>query len=122
MLALIIDDSAAIRTILQGMLGEMGFETATAKDGQQGLDQLKKLGSAEVALVDWNMPIMNGYEFVQEVRKINDFDSTKLMMVTTETEMEQVVKAISAGVNEYVMKPFTKEMIADKLKIMGIPV
>ena len=74
----------------------------------------------DLALVDWNMPEMNGYEFVCEVRKDNQYKDMKLMMVTTETEMAQVIKALEAGANEYVMKPFTKDMIVEKLTIMGL--
>ncbi len=73
-------------------------------------------------LTDWNMPEMNGYEFVCAVRKDNTYDEMRMMMVTTETEMSQVVKALEAGANEYVMKPFTKEMILEKLNLMGIAV
>ena len=68
------------------------------------------------------MPEMNGYEFVCEVRKDDKYKDMRLMMVTTETEMSQVVKALEAGANEYVMKPFTKEMIVEKLTIMGLTV
>jgi two-component system chemotaxis response regulator CheY len=71
-------------------------------------------------LVDWNMPVMNGYEFVKAVRSFERFDAIPLMMVTTETEMDRVLAALEAGANEYVMKPFTKEMILDKLAILGL--
>ena len=76
--------------------------------------------SFDVALVDWNMPEMNGYDFLCAARKDSKYDDMRIMMVTTETEMEQMVKAISAGANEYVMKPFTKEIILGKLDLLGL--
>jgi two-component system chemotaxis response regulator CheY len=81
---------------------------------------LRQLGHPEVVLVDWNMPEMNGYEFVQAVRGDESYQRMPLLMVTTETEMEQVARALHAGVNEYVMKPFTKDVIREKLAIMGV--
>ena len=71
-------------------------------------------------LVDWNMPIMNGLEFVSQVRLDKRFQSSLLLMVTTETAVDQMVKALDAGANEYIMKPFTKEVIVDKLRILGV--
>ena len=120
MRALVIDDSKAIRLILGKILQDIGFEVRGAANGLEGLEELKADGKVDLALVDWNMPEMNGYEFVQEVRKDKNFDDLPLMMVTTETEMSQVVKALEAGANEYVMKPFTKEMILEKLSMLGI--
>jgi two-component system chemotaxis response regulator CheY len=84
------------------------------------LEKSKETGPVDLALVDWNMPEMNGYEFVCTVRKDDQYKDMRLMMVTTETEMAQVVKALEAGADEYVMKPFTKEMIVEKLAIMGL--
>ena len=109
--ALVIDDSKAIRLILAQILNDIGFEVLQAADGKEAMDQLKSAAKVDLALVDWNMPVMNGYEFVVEVRKEKQYDSMPMMMVTTETEMSQVIKALEAGANEYVMKPFTKEMI-----------
>ncbi len=120
MRALVIDDSKAIRLILGKILQDIGFEVTGAANGVEALKELKAAGKMDLALVDWNMPEMNGYEFVQEVRKDKAYDDLPLMMVTTETEMSQVVKALEAGANEYVMKPFTKEMILEKLSMIGI--
>jgi two-component system, chemotaxis family, chemotaxis protein CheY len=86
------------------------------------LEKVKETGPVDLALDDWNMPEMNGYEFVCAVRKDDQYKDMRLMMVTTETEMSQVVKALEAGADEYVMKPFTKEMIVEKLAIMGLSV
>jgi len=120
--ALVIDDSRAIRMILGQILKALKFEVFNAGHGLEALEKLKETGPVELALVDWNMPEMNGYEFVCEVRKDDKYKDMRLMMVTTETEMSQVIKALEAGANEYVMKPFTKDMIIEKLTIMGLSV
>lgn len=117
---LVIDDSAATRFMLSKMLRELGHSVYEAVDGKQALDKLRENPNTTLALVDWNMPVMNGLEFVQSVRADNNFEQLKLMMCTTEIEMMNVVRALEAGANEYVMKPFTKEIILEKLKIMGL--
>lgn len=119
MRALIVDDSRAMRSILGRMLSELGFEIREAKDGQDALAQLKDWGMPDLVLVDWNMPVMSGIEFIQAVRAEHVYDGVLLMMVTTETEMSNVAKAIQAGANEYIMKPFTKDIVLDKLAICG---
>ncbi|MBI4396260.1 MAG: response regulator, partial [Elusimicrobia bacterium] len=83
-------------------------------------ERLREVGTADLALVDWNMPEMNGYEFIKSVRADHSHDNMRLMMVTTETEIAQVAKALEAGANEYVMKPFTKDMIMEKISLLGI--
>ena len=121
MRALVIDDSRAIRLILGKIVKEIGFDVLEAGNGLEALEQLKNSDSnIDLALVDWNMPEMNGYEFVCAVREDPQYNDLMLMMVTTETEMSQVVKALEAGANEYLMKPFTKDMILDKLNVMGL--
>jgi two-component system chemotaxis response regulator CheY len=118
--ALVIDDSRAIRSILGKILKGIGFETSEAQHGREALDVIKKNGRPDLALVDWNMPEMNGYEFISAVRSDHALDEMRLIMVTTETEMSQVVKALEAGANEYVMKPFTSETILEKLRLVGL--
>jgi two-component system, chemotaxis family, chemotaxis protein CheY len=118
--AMVIDDSRAIRMILSGILGQMGCKVETAVNGKEGLEKVSRGEDWSVFLVDWNMPEMTGLEFVQEVRKDPRFIDTPVMMVTTETEMSQVIRALEAGANEYVMKPFTKDMIEEKLRLMGV--
>lgn len=118
--ALIIDDSRAVRTILKRMLTGVGFRTCEAVNGLEGLERLKEHDDISIALVDWNMPLMNGYDFVKAVRSDPANRDLWIMMVTTETEMSRVVKAMAAGANEYVMKPFTDEVIVDKLKLLGL--
>jgi two-component system chemotaxis response regulator CheY len=119
MRALVIDDSRAMRALLGRILSELGFEVTEAGDGQQGLEALRSHGVPDVALVDWNMPQMSGIEFVQAVRAIREYDAMRLVMVTTETEMTRVVKALGAGLDAYVMKPFTKEAVVEQLERIG---
>ncbi len=116
---LIIDDSRAMRMILKKTLMQMGHEVAEAANGQEGLDVLRSEGPFSIALVDWNMPVLNGYDFVCAVRSDAANALMKLVMVTTEVEMAQVAKALAAGANEYVMKPFTREVLQDKIDMLA---
>jgi two-component system chemotaxis response regulator CheY len=119
--ALIIDDSRAIRRILGSVVRELGFEVSEAENGREGLKTLNDMQPpAEVVLVDWNMPEMNGLEFVNQVRADGRWQGVKLMMVTSVTEADQMMKALTAGADEYIMKPFTKEVLHDKLRLLGI--
>lgn len=120
MQAIVVDDSSAMRRILTGMLGRLGFDTVEAADGVAALEVLKDTGPIELALVDWNMPHMNGIDLVRRIRVRRDFDSMRIMMVTTESDTSRVVEALGAGVDEYVMKPFTEEVIASKLQLLEL--
>lgn len=120
MRALVVDDSKAMRMIVGRTMKGLGFEVVEACHGLDALERLKDSGQFEVALVDWNMPEMNGYEFICAVRADAAYSNMLLMMVTTEAEISQVVKALEAGANEYIMKPFTKEMIQEKLQLLGL--
>ena len=122
MRALVIDDSRAMRTILRGILSDLDFEVAEAADGKEAIRILDQDPAFDLALVDWNLPEMNGLEIVTEVRKDERFSDLHLLMVTTETEFERVHQALQAGANEYIMKPFDKAMLLDKLLILGIPI
>ena len=119
--AMVVDDSKAIRMILSKTLAEVGFDVCEASNGKEALAVFAREGSdISLVLVDWNMPQMDGLEFVKRLRADPRHSSVVLMMVTTETEVEQMVKALEAGANEYVMKPFTKEIIEDKLRMLGV--
>jgi two-component system chemotaxis response regulator CheY len=122
MRALVIDDSRAMRSILKKIMAEASFDVIEACHGREALERLKDEGAADVALVDWNLPEMSGLQFVQAVRSNPDYESMRLIMVTTEIEREQMAKALDAGADEYVMKPFTKEAILDKLVMVGLGV
>jgi two-component system chemotaxis response regulator CheY len=118
--ALIVDDSRSIRGIIKKMMGEIGFEIIEACNGVDAMQRLRDAGQVDVMLVDWNMPEMNGFDFLCYVRGNPDYRNVPLMMVTSETEMSQMTKALKAGANEYVMKPFTKEVITGKLALLGV--
>ncbi|MBL8209903.1 MAG: response regulator [Bryobacterales bacterium] len=117
--AMVIDDSRAIRMILSRTLTQFGYDVAQAANGREALQLLDQTDGVSLILVDWNMPEMNGLDFIRALRADRRYGGVKLMMVTTETQIEQMVTAIEAGANEYVMKPFTREVIEDKLRIMG---
>lgn len=120
MAALVIDDSKAMRSILKRILTDVGFEVFEADDGQEALECLQRLDHIRLALVDWNMPGMDGYEFVRTVRAATVYAHVRLMMVTAESEIDQVAKALAAGADEYVMKPFTRDALLAKLELLGI--
>lgn len=120
MRALIVDDSKAMRMILGKSLREIGFEVIEAGDGQEALSRLNAGEQVQLMLIDWNMPVMNGYELVCAIRANAMLGDIRIMMVTTETSLDQVQKALTAGANEYLMKPFTKELLVEKLAILGL--
>ncbi len=120
MLALVVDDSRAMRKILGRILERLGFDVVEAGNGQEALDVLGAGQIPELALVDWNMPVMDGLQFVTEVRARNELRQVTLMMVTTESEHGQIVRALAAGAHEYVIKPFTPDGIVDKLVLLGL--
>ena len=120
--ALVIDDSRAMRLILGRMLRELGIEVAEAANGRLALDLLDAGLDPGVVLVDWNMPEMTGIEFVAAVRQPPYLSTARMVMVTTETEVPQVAQALAAGADEYVMKPFTKESIFEKLQLLGLEI
>ena len=120
MRALVVDDSRALRMLIKNILKEMGFEIFEAGHGKEALERLAAVETVTLALVDWNMPEMNGLDFVKALRSDAKHDETKVVMVTTETEMPKMVAALEAGANEYLMKPFTKESLREKLSMVGI--
>ena len=107
MKALVIDDSKAMRRIIGDIMRTLGFEVVEACDGKEGLEKVKEhFDELDVVLVDWNMPVMNGLDFIKTARATPEYEGLKIVMVTTETEPEQMVKALLTGVDEFVMKPF----------------
>ncbi|MGA8109288.1 MAG: response regulator [Acidobacteriaceae bacterium] len=120
MRALVVDDSRFIRHYLHSLFAERGVECVEAADGQQGLDRLRGDGPFSVALVDWNMPVKSGFDLLQEARADRSFDSTKIVMVTTEAESDHIEAALDAGADEYLVKPFDEEGLFDKLRMAGV--
>jgi two-component system, chemotaxis family, chemotaxis protein CheY len=120
MRALVVDDSRPIRRIEGDILTELGFDTCDACNGQEALDRLQDSPKPDVILVDWNMPVMDGLEFVKKVRRDDRYSGMIIVMVTTETEPDQMLRALTAGADEYLMKPFAKEGLVDKLRLVGV--
>jgi len=118
--ALIVDDSRTIRLILKRILLEMGYEVCEAANGREALAAIEAEGATvSLVLTDWNMPEMNGLDLVKRLRQNPELALLKVVMVTTETELDHMVLALEAGANEYVMKPFTKDILKEKLELVG---
>jgi two-component system chemotaxis response regulator CheY len=119
MRALIVDDSRFVRGLLRGMLEERGIACDEAADGRAALALLHGDLRFDMALVDWNMPVMNGLEMLRQLRA-DGFRDLKVMMVTTEAENDYIVRALEAGADEYLMKPFDDEALDEKLALLGL--
>jgi two-component system chemotaxis response regulator CheY len=120
MRALVVDDSRAMRRIVARSLTAIGFEIDEAGDGQEALDVLEGGSVPALACVDWNMPVMDGLTFVTRVRANPAWRDITLMMVTTESEHGQNVRALAAGAHEYLIKPFTADALVEKLDLLGL--
>jgi two-component system chemotaxis response regulator CheY len=119
--ALVVDDSRAIRMILARTLRELSFEVREAANGREALALLEaEPNGVQLVLADWNMPEMDGLELVKQLRRNPALASTIVVMVTTETELDKMTAALEAGANEYVMKPFTPAILAEKLQLAGL--
>lgn len=120
MRCLIVDDSRAMRIILKKIMTDLGFTISEASHGREALERLNELQTVDVALVDWNMPEMDGLEFVKAVRADHSWADVKIMMVSAENDMVKIARALMVGADEYAMKPVTKEILVEKLEVMGI--
>lgn len=120
MQALVIDDSRVMRKLLGRLLEQFGFAVSEAGDGAQGLERLGAGPLPQLALVDWNMPNMNGVDMIRAVRARRDYDALRILMVSSETSAGQVAEALQAGADEYLMKPFTAEGLHAKLDMLGL--
>lgn len=120
MKALVVDDSRSMRAIIGKQLRELGFTVQEAAGGQEALAALHAGGPVDLVLLDWNMPEMDGCEVLSLIRSEPRYKSVRVMMVTTESEMSQVAVALEAGANEYLMKPFDRESLVEKLVLLGM--
>lgn len=120
MRALVVDDSRTVRIIIAQILRELGIEVVEAATGLEALQQIQRHSDVELMLVDWNMPEMNGIDFIRAVRSQRAFDTTRILMVTSEAQSDHVAEAIQAGANEYLMKPFSKEVLIAKLSLLDV--
>lgn len=120
MRVLIVDDSRSMRRILGKMMTDLGYtEIDEAEHGAEALQKLN-LTVPQIALVDWNMPVMGGLELISEMRQHRVYDQVKVMVVTSETNPRIVYEALKAGADEYAMKPLDPSVISDKLQILGV--
>ena len=120
MKALVVDDSRSMRSIIGKQLRELGIEVVDAASGLEALDALRLQSPFDLMLVDWNMPHMDGFELLRKVRADQAHEDLPIMMVTTESEMSQVAIALEGGANEYLMKPFDRHALLEKLLLLGI--
>ena len=116
---LVVDDLAVIRQIARTILEELDFEIAEAVDGRQALDQCREQ-MPDAILLDWNMPVMNGIEFLRELRQISGGTAPVVVFCTTENDMAHIREALAAGANEYIMKPFDGDILQTKFAQVGL--
>jgi two-component system chemotaxis response regulator CheY len=120
MLALVVEDSKTIRMILTEYLRKMGIQVVEAANGLEGLERLKEMAPPDLVLVDWNMPVMSGIDFIRAVRELHIYDPLPLIMVTTNSESDYVGTAMDAGANEYIQKPCTLDALREKIELLGL--
>jgi len=116
---LIVDDSSVIRKVARRILEGLEFEINEAEDGEQALE-VCRVSMPDAVLLDWNMPKMDGYEFLRSMRKMPGGDRPKVVFCTTENDVAHIARALHAGANEYIMKPFDKEIVEAKFQEVGL--
>ena len=119
MRALVVDDSKPVRSILGKMLRELNFEVSEASNGKEGLALLDELESVDLVTVNWNMPVMDGLAFVRQVRSTSRYRKLPMVMVTSEGGPLKKAEALKAGVSDYIIKPFSKQVLATTLQNLG---
>lgn len=116
---LIVDDSSVIRKVARRIMEEVNFTIREAENGKVALEACRQQ-MPDLVLLDWNMPVMDGLEFLEQLRKESPAEATRVIFCTTENDMQHITRAIAAGADEYIMKPFDKEIILSKLKEVGL--
>jgi two-component system chemotaxis response regulator CheY len=116
---LVVDDSGVVRKIARRIIEAMNFHVIEAEDGEKALEACKR-AMPEAVLLDWNMPVMDGYEFLGNLRRMPGGDIPKVVFCTTENGMDHISRALAAGANEYIMKPFDKDIVAAKFEEVGL--
>jgi two-component system, chemotaxis family, chemotaxis protein CheY len=116
---LVVDDSSVIRKVARRILEGLDFKIIEAEDGQQALEQCRS-ALPDAVLLDWNMPVMDGYDFLKALRRLPGGDGPKVVFCTTENDVAHIARALSAGANEYIMKPFDKEIVEAKFQEVGL--
>jgi two-component system chemotaxis response regulator CheY len=116
---LVVDDSAVIRKVARRILEGLAFRISEAEDGQRALEQCRA-EMPDAILLDWNMPVMDGYEFLKQLRRLPDGAGPKVVFCTTENDVAHIARALHAGANEYIMKPFDRDIMAAKFQEVGL--
>jgi two-component system chemotaxis response regulator CheY len=116
---LVVDDSSVIRKVARRILEELSFAVEEAADGQQALDHCR-IRKPDAILLDWNMPVLDGLEFLRALRKEPGGDQPIVVFCSTENDLDHITRAIEAGANEYIMKPFDREIIEAKFREVGL--
>ncbi|MEW4448786.1 response regulator [Qipengyuania sp. JC766] len=116
---LIVDDSRVIRKVSRHILESLGFEVSEAENGADGLERCEE-AMPDVVLLDWNMPVLSGIEFLHQLRRSPGGERPKVVFCTTENDVAHIREAIGAGADEYVMKPFDHETLQIKLQLVGM--
>jgi two-component system, chemotaxis family, chemotaxis protein CheY len=116
---LVVDDSRVVRKVARRILEAHGFTVAEAGDGQQALDACRQ-SMPDCVLLDWNMPVMNGLDFLKKLRAEYGPDNPPVVFCTTETDMSSIEQAITNGAQEYIMKPFDEEILLGKFAQVGL--
>jgi two-component system, chemotaxis family, chemotaxis protein CheY len=118
--ALVVDDSRASRSALRRILTSVGFEVTEAEHGEHALEVMRADPAIELVLVDWNMPVMDGFSLIKAIRKEHQWSMLPIVMVSAEVDQKQIARAVMAGADEYVMKPFDSDTLITKLQLLGI--
>jgi two-component system chemotaxis response regulator CheY len=116
---LVVDDSSVIRKIARRILEDLNFQIIEAEDGEKALQACRR-ALPDAVLLDWNMPVMDGYEFLGHLRRMPGGETPKVVFCTTENGMDHISRALDAGANEYIMKPFDKDIVAAKFQEVGL--
>ena len=116
---LVVDDSRVIRMVARRILEQMSFQIEEATDGKEALEACHKK-MPDAILLDWNMPVMNGIDFLRALRGLDGGAAPRVVFCTTENDLEHIQEALSAGANEYIMKPFDSEIIESKFSQVGL--
>jgi len=119
MKCLVVDDSRVVRKVTQRIVKDIGFECDEAEDGQKAYEFCEK-EMPDVILLDWNMPVMSGIEFLEKLREMDGGEKPKVVFCTTENDAGHIQRAIDSGADEYIMKPFDNEIIESKFMLIGL--
>jgi two-component system chemotaxis response regulator CheY len=120
-ICLVIDDSKLIRSIHRQMLAQLGLQVSEAENGEEALQSCADR-MPDLVLVDWNMPVMDGFTFLKSLRAMPGGKAPKVVLCTIEADMDHIVRALAEGADEYIMKPFDVEILAAKLKAAGVEI